>query len=142
MKVLGLIATLILLLNCKISEKANQQECEPTKYCIINIHIADSLYENSEPFTVIKELNNPFNGAMTDFEGNATLKMTRPMNDSLGLVIGLMGISGGDTIYLVAKKCIEVYNYDYYLPKWYKDYSKKNPVIMKKYNPDLNYGNE
>jgi hypothetical protein len=125
MKVIAII-TLILLMNCKISKGINQEECETSKYCTVNIHIADSLYENSEPFTVIKELNNPLNGAMTDFKGNATL----------------MGSIGGDTIYLGTKKCIDVYNYDYYSPQWYRDYSKKNPLKIIKYNPDLNYDNK
>jgi hypothetical protein len=141
MKVIAII-TLVLLMNCKISKGINQEECETSKYCTVNIHIADSLYENSEPFTVIKELNNPLNGAMTDFKGNATLKIIRPINDSIGLVIGLMGSIGGDTIYLGTKKCIDVYNYDYYSPQWYRDYSKKNPLKIIKYNPDLNYDNK
>lgn len=141
MKVIAII-TIVLLMNCKVSKGINQEDCEISKYCIVNIHIADSLYENSEPFTVIKELKNPLNGTMTDFEGNATLKMIRPINDSLAFVIGLMGSNGGDTIYIPTKNCVKEYSLDYYLPKWYREMYNTIPIKTPNYNQDINYGNK
>jgi len=135
------VVVLLFLLNCKVNKSTITDDCVASKHCTVNIHIADSLYENSLPFIGVNDLNNPINGAQTDFNGNASITIERPLNDTLVIGIYLPG-QKKDTLLMVTKRCIDSYSFDYYIPKWYKEYFKKYPIKTPKYNQDINYGNE